>query len=229
MRSMILAVSSIAMAVAMAAQAGTITLPAGTKLHVVLEKTLSTKETKAGDPFTSRLVMPVWVNQREVLPVGTMVEGSVVNLQGPGRVSGRAEMQLRPEKLIFPDGRDYTLAATLESAKTGDDTKVDPREGTVKAGGKDGINARKAAGGAAIGAIAGAAVHGGTGAAMGAGAVGAIVLLHHLFKRGKDAVLPAGSELDLELTRPVSFSDMQEVPPSSTPAPQSTQKPDEKQ
>ena len=138
-------------------------------------------------------------------------------------------MQLRPEKLIFPDGRDYTLAATLESAKTGDDTKVDPKEGTVKGGGKDGINARKAAGGAAIGGIAGAAVHGGTGAAMGAGAVGAIVLLHHLFKRGKDAVLPAGSELNLELTRPVSFSDMQEVSSSSTPAAQPKKELDEKQ
>ena len=41
-------------------------------------------------------------------------------------------MQLRPDKLLLPDGRDISLAASLESAKGADDVKVDPKEGTVK-------------------------------------------------------------------------------------------------
>ena len=127
-------------------------------------------------------------------------------------------MQLRPEKLLLPDGRDIVLAASLEAAKTDTDVKVDPKEGTVKGGGKEKINLKKLGKGAAIGAGVGAAVGGGPGAAMGAGAVGAIVVLHQLLKRGKDAVLPAGSELVLELTRPVFFSDMEEVPAATTPA-----------
>ncbi len=48
---------------------------------------------------------------------------------------------------------------------------------------------------------------------IGAGAEGAIALFHRIFKRGKDAVLPAGSEIVLELTRPVSFNTFEEVPP----------------
>ena len=60
---------------------------------------------------------------------------------------------------------------------------------------------------------------------MGAGAVGAIAVLHQLFKRGKDAVLPAGSELVLELTRPVPFSDMREVPAATAPAGLSSRQP----
>ena len=205
------------------AQAGTITLPAGTKLHVILETTLTTKSTTMGDPFRSRLVMPIFLNQREVVPMGTAVEGTVLSLQGPGRIKGRAEMQLRPEKLLLPDGRDIVLAASLESAKTDNDVKVDPQEGTVQGGGKEKINLKKLGKGAAIGAGVGAAVGGGPGAAMGAGAVGAIAVLHHLLKRGKDAVLPAGSELVLELTRPVYFSDMQEVPAATPARPSSRQ------
>ena len=94
------------MATGLPAQAGIITLPAGTKLHVVLETTLTTKGTKVGDPFRSRLVMPVFLNEREVVPMGAAVEGTVLSLQGPGRIKGKAEMQLRLEKLLLPDGRD---------------------------------------------------------------------------------------------------------------------------
>ena len=191
-----------------ALRAGTVTLPAGTQLSVILETTLSTKTTQAGDRFRARVVMPVWVNQREVLPVGTAVEGTVATLKGPSRVKGRAEMQLRPEKLLLPDGRDSVLGASIESAKSDDDTKIVGKEGTAQAGGKDGINKRQAASGAVLGAAVGLATAGGTGAAIGAGAVGAAVLLRQVFKKGKDASLNAGTELVLETTREVSFSDM---------------------
>lgn len=196
---------------ALTVRAGTLTLPAGTQLNVVLETTLSTKTTQAGDRFRARVVMPVWANQREILPVGTAVVGTVVNLKGPGRVKGRAEMQLRPDKILLPDGRDILLGASIESAKSDDDTKIEGKEGTVKAGGKDGINKRQAATGAVMGAAVGLATAGGTGAAIGAGAVGAIVLLHQVLKKGKDASLNAGTELVIETTRDVTFSDMLEV------------------
>jgi hypothetical protein len=196
---------------ATAVRAGTLTLPAGTQLNVVLETTLSTKNTQPGDRFRARIVLPVWANQKEILPVGTAVQGTVVTMKGPGRVKGRAEMQLRPEKLLLPDGRDILLGASIESAKSDDDTKIVGKEGTVKAGGKEGINKRQAATGAVMGAAVGLATAGGMGAAIGAGAVGAIVLLRQVLKKGKDATLTAGTELVLETTRDVTFSDMLEV------------------
>jgi hypothetical protein len=62
---------------------------------------------------------------------------------------------------------------------------------------------------------------GGQGAAIGAGAVGAIALLHYIFKRGKDAELPAGSELVLELNRSLTFNPtMEEVPAERRPDPE---------
>jgi hypothetical protein len=195
-----------------AAYAGTLTLNTGTQLHVVMETTINTKKNAAGDPFRARLVLPVWQNQSELLPVGTLVEGTIASMKEPGRATGRAQMQLRPEKLILPDGRDLVLAASIEGLNTADDTKFDPKEGTVTAPGKDGINKGATAAGTVMGAGVGAAVGGGMGAAVGAGAVATVAVLHQVFKRGKDAEIPAGSELVLELSRPLSLSDMKEVP-----------------
>ena len=199
------------------AQAETVTLPVGTILRVVLETTLTTDGSKAGDPFRSRLVIPVFVNEREALPVGSMVEGTIASLKAPGRVKGKAQMQLRPEKLSFPDGRTISLTASVTNAQTGGDIEVDSEEGTIKGPGKEGINVKSVGTGAAAGAGIGAAMGGGKGAAIGAGAVGAVALFHHLFKRGKDADLPAGSEIVLELTRPVSFERAEEVPAQPRP------------
>ena len=197
------------------AHSETITLPAGTALQVVMETTLSTKNSKEGDPFRSRLVLPLFADERQVLPVGCIIEGTVARLETPGRVKGKAEMQLRPETLTFPDGRTVPVTATVTEAQTGDKIEVDPEEGTIQASGsKEGMDARGVGTTAATSAVIGGVMAGGTGAAIGAGAVGAIALLHQLFKRGKDADLPAGSEIVLELNRPVYFETMEEVPAS---------------
>ncbi len=45
------------------AQAPAITVPAGTRLHVVLETTLSTNHSKVGDAFRSRLVFSVFAEE----------------------------------------------------------------------------------------------------------------------------------------------------------------------
>ena len=197
-----------------AARAESVTLPAGAQLHVVMETTLTTKGSKAGDSFRARLVIPMFVNEREALPVGTVIEGRLASLQAPGRVRGRAEMQLGPEKFILPDGRDFSLAATLTDAQTGDDLDVDSEEGTVSRSGKEGMDVKQTAGGAAMGGAMGGMIGGGKGALIGAGAIATVAVLRQIFKRGRDADLPAGSEIVLELNRDVAIPLMEEVPPS---------------
>lgn len=196
-------------------RAESVTLPTGTKMHVVLETFLSTKASKDGDPFRARLVIPVFANEREALPVGTVIDGTVVGLQTPGRVSGKAQMQLRPEKITLPDGRDFSLAATLKDAQTGEDVNVDSKEGTVSSSGKDGMDVGGTAQGAGMGAVIGGLTMGGKGALIGAGAMATVAVLRQIFKRGKDAELPAGSEIVLELNRDIVIPSMEEVPPSS--------------
>jgi hypothetical protein len=202
-------------------KAQVVTLPAGTTLQVVLETYLNTKDSKSGDPFRSRLVMPVFVDEQEVLPIGGIVEGTVVRVQEPGRISGKAEMQLRPEKITLPNGEVLPLSASITGGSAGANSALDPEEGTISASGTDGMDVRGTAGGATTGAILGAVIADqsgasiGKGAAIGAGAIVAIAVLRQLFKRGHDAELPAGSEISLQLNRPLSFNPtMQEVPPA---------------
>lgn len=199
------------------AGAQAIDLPAGTQLRVVLETTLTTQESKVGDAFRSRLVFPVFAEEQEALPIGTAVEGTVAGLQGPGRLQGKARIQLRPEKLILPDGRTFSLAASVTEARTGENAEVDPKEGTLRQSGKEGLNGRRVATGAALSAAMGAVLGGGRGAMIGAGAAGAVALLQQLFKRGKNADLRAGSEIVLELSRTVSIPRREEVPPADQP------------
>ena len=213
-------------AAGVAGKAEVVTLPAGTTIQVVLETHLNTKESKSGDTFRSRLVLPVFIDEQEVLPVGGIVEGTVVRVQGPGRVAGKAEMQLRPEKITLPSGEVLPLTATITGGTAGENTKVDSDEGTIQGSGKKGMDVRGTATTATTGAVLGAVIASqgggsiGAGAAIGAGAVGAIALLHQLFKKGNDADLPAGSEIILELNRPLSFNPtMEEVPPQQKPEP----------
>jgi hypothetical protein len=198
--------------VALPGSAQVVTLPAGTVLEVVMETHLNTKDAQSGDPFKARLVMPVFVENTQALPHGCLVEGTVVRVQGPGRVSGKAELQLRPEKITTPAGEVLPLSAAITGGKAGENTGV-VGEGTIQGSGKDGVKARSVATTATMGTIIGANLGGGQGAAIGAGAAAAAVLLAQLFKRGKDADIPPGSELTLELNRDLTFNPtMQEVP-----------------
>jgi len=214
MRSGMLSGLLAVLSAAIPGRAESITLPVGTKLHVVLETTLTTKASKEGDPFRARLVIPVFANEREALPIGTVIEGKVASLQTPGRVKGQAEMQLRPETIYLPDGRDFDLAATITDAQTGDELDVDPAEGTVSRSGKEGMDVGGTAQGAGMGAVIGGLTGGGKGALIGAGAMATVAVLRQIFKRGKDAELPAGSEIVLELNRDIAIPAMEEVPPS---------------
>jgi hypothetical protein len=156
------------------------------------------------------------------MPAGTIVEGTVVRVQGPGRVSGKAEMQLRPEKITLPNGDSMELTAAVTGGSGSENTKVDADgEGAIQGSGKDGPGIRSVGTAVTTGTIMGAVIGdqvgaAGGGALIGAGAVAAAVLLHQLFKRGNDAELPAGSELILQLNRPLQFNPtLQEVEPGS--------------
>ncbi len=197
---------------AVKAEAQVVTLPTGTVLEVVLETHLNTQDSETGDQFSARLVMPVFVDEKMVLPMDCVVEGTVVRVQGPGRVSGKAEIQLRPELIKLPSGEELPLSAAVTGGKAGENTEITGDEGTIQASGKEGMNTRGAASTATTGAVLGGMMGGGQGALIGAGAVGAIYLFRQIFKRGNNADLPPGSEITLELNRPLSYNPtMQEV------------------
>jgi hypothetical protein len=197
-----LAVGVVFPALAAAADEETVTIPAGSTLHVRLMTTLSTRANQQGDPFSGKVVEPIIYEGVEVVPAGSILEGRVAFVKPPGRVKGVSEMRLVAETITTPEDVKYTIAAGLEDAEGAEGAKVKDEEGTVKGTGKSKKGAAIESGvGAGAGAGVGAIGAGGSGALYGAGIGAAAGLIHTLFKRHKDIILPQGTELTFVIQR----------------------------
>jgi len=194
-----------------APQAGSserITIPSGTRVGVVLENGISTRNAKPGDSIYLQTSFPITQNNRIVIPVGSYLRGELLESKRPGKVKGKGEFRLRLDTLILPNGYTVSLNAAPRSADSGGKETMDS-EGKVTGGGgkgKDvGTVAQTTAAGAGIGAIARGAKGLGIGAGIGAAAGLAAVLL----TRGPEAELPRGSTLDVVLEHDLSLDGSQ--------------------
>ena len=182
-----------------------IRLPEGTKIVFALSNSLSTKTNQTGDPFGGVVSRSVRVGETLVIPEGSVIRGTVGHVERPGRVKGRAELGLRFDQLELPDGQVYDLSASLTELDQGEKEEV-TEEGEVKGEGSKKRDAATIGAGAGIGAVIGAIGGGGkgaaTGGAVGAGAGTAVVLL----TRGKDVELKRGTELAVQLDRPLAIT-----------------------
>src|SRR5581483_396326 len=185
-----------------------ITVPAGTKIPLRLENSISTKSARAGDGVYLRTIFPVAVNNTMVIPVGTYVQGLITEVKRPGKVSGRAEVLFRFTTLIYPDGYTFSIPGALNNVPGAENSTVKDKEGTVQANGTKGHDAATIAestgGGAAVGAIAGGA----KGAGIGAGAGGLVGLATVLLTRGNDVRLEQGATVEMVLQRPLVLNDV---------------------
>lgn len=181
-----------------------VSVPAGTRLAVVLENGISTRSAKAGDSLYFHTSFPVTQNNRVVIPVGSYIRGTLLDSKRPGRVKGKGEFRLRLESLIFPNGYTVDLLAAPRSADTGGKETTDSEGKITGPGGKGrdvGTVAETTVTGAGIGAIAGGA----KGAGIGAGIGGIAGLAAVLLTRGPEAQLPRGTTLDIVLERELSL------------------------
>jgi hypothetical protein len=180
-----------------------IIVPSGTKLPLVLHNGISTRSAKAGDPVYLETLFPIIQDNCILIPAGSFVSGEVVEAKRPGRVKGRAEIMIRLNTLILPNGYVASFNAVPSNAGTGGAETVD-NEGKIKgdtAKASDiGTVAKTTTAGAGIGGLATRSAKGvGIGAGIGAGAG----LLGVLLSRGPEAELPRGTTLDVTLNRPL--------------------------
>jgi hypothetical protein len=176
-------------------------LPTGTAVKMKLDTTLATFSSKAGDPFSARVVEPVVMDGKTVIPVGTTVEGRVTKSTEPRRIAGKPTIAIFPENLILPDGQRFMLNATLVDTNRGRGTDVDT-EGQYKGAGHDGRDLTEIGMGTGGGMLIGGLIGGAKGLVIG-GAVAATVTVSHWLGKHRSASLPAGTELVMELNRPM--------------------------
>jgi hypothetical protein len=192
-------VSVVAFATAAVAQ----TLPAGTPLRVKLENTLSTFGSKTGDPFSGRVTEAVTVDGKTVIPVGTTVQGRVTKVNEPRRIAGKPTIAIFPETIVLPSGERYMLNAPLIDTNLRNGTDVNT-EGQFKGAGHDGKDLTEIGFGTGGGMLIGGLAGGGKGLLIG-GTVGATATVAHWLGKKRAAMLPAGTELLMELSRPLSM------------------------
>lgn len=175
----------------------------GTKVVFTLNDTLSTETSRQGDDFSGVVSRNVKVGDQIVIPEGSVVRGVVTHVEKAGRVKGRAELNLRFDAIELPDGTTLDISASLTELDEKDKEKV-TEEGGVEGEGTKKRDAATIGTGAGIGAAIGAIAGGGKGAAIGAGVGAAAGTGVVLGTRGKDAEVKRGSDLAIQLDRPLA-------------------------
>jgi hypothetical protein len=178
-----------------------ILVPTGTRLPLVLHNAVSTRVAQAGDPVYLETLFPILVEQRIVIPAGSYVGGEVTESKR-GRGHGQAEIAIKLDNLILPNGYEAQFNAVPTDAGTGGKETVD-REGTIKGDKNTAGDAKTVVEGTAIGAgVGGIVARSGTGAGVGAG-LGAVAGLITAHLNRPDVELPRGTTLDVILNRPL--------------------------
>jgi hypothetical protein len=201
----------------------TIRVPAGTRVAVVLENGISTRNAKAGDSVYFHTSFPITQNNHIIIPVGSYLRGELIETKRPGKVKGRGEFRMRLDTLIFPNGYTVDLNAAPRSADTGGKETMDSEGKVTSAGGKA-KDAETIAGTTVTGAGIGAIADGAKGAGIGAGIGGAAGLAAVLLSRGPEAEMPRGSALDIVLehellldSSQIQFANVGQAQPITTP------------
>ncbi len=134
------------------------TLPAGAKISVVTDQSVSSKTAKIGQTISGTVSQNVTSGGTVVIPKGSEVKLTVSSVQASGRLSTPAKLYLRLRSVTV-GGKTYTIATSSAGRTLGGKGKRDA--GFIGGG---------AAGGAIIGALAGGGKGAAIGAAAGAGA-----------------------------------------------------------
>jgi hypothetical protein len=155
------------------------TVPAGAKISVVTDQSVSSKTAKAGQTVSGSVAQDVTSGGKVVIPKGSEVKLTVSSAQASGRLSTPAKLYLRLRSVTV-GGKTYTIATSSAGRTLGGKGKRDA--GFIGGG---------AAGGAIIGALAG----GGKGAAIGAGAGAGAGTVGAAATGKKDIKFPAETKL----------------------------------
>ena len=93
----------------------TVTLPAGTRLALVLTHPVQSRVLHRGDDIYAQITSPVNSGSEMVIPPGTFVQGIIAKLDNK---DGRGEVHLQSMSITFPDGYVAPVSGpiTLESS-----------------------------------------------------------------------------------------------------------------
>ena len=166
-------------------------VPADAVLGLQIERTVSSETARVEDRVEARVTRDVRVGDRVAIPAGSLVQGSVAEVDRGGKMRERARLGIRFHTVVLGNGTRLNIRT---------DSVV--REGTSPA--KE--SAAKIGGAAIGGAILGAILGGGKGAVIG-GATGAAGGTAATMAGDRNpAVLTQGTTVTVRMQQPVTVS-----------------------
>ncbi|MGH9430037.1 MAG: hypothetical protein ACRD3T_00680 [Terriglobia bacterium] len=91
----------------------TMTIPAETQVSIELLSGIQSQVSHPDDIVEARLLDPVSVDGRVVLPEGTLFTGRVLGVRHARRLRRPAEIAFRFEQIALPDGQEKPFGATI--------------------------------------------------------------------------------------------------------------------
>jgi hypothetical protein len=101
----------------------TVTVPAETQVSIQVLSGIHTRVNRANDLVTARLLQTVYVDGRVALPSGSILDGRITMIRNSGHVHRPAELGLRFDKIVLPDGQAEPIIGVL--AVMDDSSKLD--------------------------------------------------------------------------------------------------------
>jgi len=179
------------------------TVPAGTQVLLTLQAPINTKTAHPGNGVYLRTIFPITIGNTIAIPVGSFVQGTIDHVVRPGRVKGRAQVEMHFTTLIFPSGYTVSLPAVLDDVPGESGVHKKNGEGTLEHDSQKGRDIARIGEGAAIGAISTAGTLNGKAIGIGSGAGAAAGALVALLTRGDDIRIEAGAQVEMLLQRPL--------------------------
>ena len=192
-------------------------LPAGTRCKLLLLNSVSASKSKPGDPVHARLLEPVFIESKVVLPAGSIFDGKVIKKTPPKWLSRSGLLYLGFTEVALPNGGRFPIAASLAGAQL--DERSHTRMDTE--GALHGERPGKAWMAINIGVTAGLAkevddtvqliIEAVVSTATDVSTAGTARIvsscvsgLYMATRKGRDVVLPRFTEMDVSLDRPAS-------------------------
>src|ERR1051326_2692441 len=186
-----------------------VTIPAGTRVLMVLKSPLHTTSGTAGSGLYLETLYPVVQDNRVVIPAHTQVQGVVEANKRSGHVNRVSEFLFRFTTLIFPNNFVAPIDGVLQSIPGAKNIHTHDKDGTLKPVDQTEKVVTPTATGAVGGAIIGAHRGFGIGLLPGAGLGAALGLGAVLLKRGDEISLASGTSVEMILQAPLALEHAQ--------------------
>jgi hypothetical protein len=167
---------------------------------------IHTRVNNANDLVTARLLQPVYVGGRVALPSGSILDGRITMIRKSGHVHRPAELGLRFDEIVLPNGQAEPMAGVLAVLeKPGKlDLHLDA-EGHVTAG--RALSWKTLIGGAGLGSVGAikAVASGAAAASMSLSLAGAAAIGYELlWPKGHEVNLPPETRCLIRLSYPLT-------------------------